>query len=208
MQVYERAMLVLWLRTGCLTTVNELTIDLTALREAYKQVREPVTDATEDVVVALVRSDAPGGIARAAESKGSSRPFVNALTMWRRRGSPQRLPRVRTSRRMRGRDRRCVVHRAVSHVAVLTDLAKAGSSALRAQEDVEREVRPVKVMTVFDCAARTDVHSRFGSVWTRVARQPGLDKRSEGWWFIGAEIVLAVKAACGVVSISASGRFD
>lgn len=208
MQTYERSMLVLWLRTSCLTSVNRLTLDINALREAYKQVRTPVSDATEDEIIALVRSDARGGIARAAQSKGSTRPIVNVFAMWRRRGSPQRLPQVYIRRIVQGRFKRNRLHRAVSHVAVLRKLGKAGSSVLQGQENVERDEREVKVITVFDCAARTNVYDGFGSLWTRVSRQPGLHKRSEGWWFIGTEIVMALKVACGIDSISATGRFD
>ena len=41
-----------------------------------------------------------------------------------------------------------------------------------------------------------------------VAGQAGVESGGEAWWYVGAEIVQALKAATGVHSLTAPGRYD
>lgn len=213
MQLYERRILSLWFRVSSMTMVNDIDIDLVAVRRALEAARSPPggTPGTEDDILALVRNDR-GTIADAADCKGSERPFLTFLDAWWRRGNAASLPKALVRQRINGSAQWRVVRRTVTHERALRNLERAGRNLLRSdgvlQADSTDRIRSVRVLTSFDQSVRRIVHAKFGNVWMRVARQPGLDKRSDGWWFIGAEVVQALKGVCGITFLSDQGRFD
>lgn len=214
MRLYERGILNLWLRVSSMTIVNEMSIDLNALHAGARAAALPPEDGdhdTEDDIIALVRADRAGGIASAASNKGYSRPFMNIVYMWWRQGSAQNLPLTLVRRRVNGSTILCRTPRAVTHSSAIGQLVAAGRRIMDRDESGETTpvvMNRVNVITAFSCASRYVVHAQYGNIWMRIAKQPGLDKSSEAWWFLGTEIVQSLKAACGVKYISGPGRYN
>lgn len=207
-KLYESRILTLWIRLSSMTVVNNIRVHPDALFTAlHRSAHAPQpADQDEHEIIALVRSDSLGGLARASANKGSRYPFLQVLKMWWQQGTVQKTPSIRIRRRFRNGQRSVRTSRVVSHAVTLQRLDQAGCDLL--QVSAREEGQRMKVMTAFNHSSRHVVHARYGNVWMRASGQPGLDKGFEAWWFIGSEIVQSLKASVGVDYISALGRYE
>eukprot|EP00177_Eucheuma_denticulatum_P006522 GFKZ01011879.1.p1 GENE.GFKZ01011879.1~~GFKZ01011879.1.p1 ORF type:complete len:476 (-),score=28.40 GFKZ01011879.1:471-1898(-) len=202
MQTYERRMLCLWLRAGSMLTTTTFKLQLAPITAAINSARERPT-AGEPSVVALVRPDTRCSIRSAARDKGNARPFFTALNIWWRQGSAMALPSIYI---LTPRAPFIAKHtRYATHRTVLRALQEAGTRMLQTEP---QEPTRMRVVTSFPSASRRSVHGEFGRIWTTVSGHAGVHGRGEAWWYVGAEIVQALKAAIGVRTLSAPGRFD
>lgn len=209
MQVQERSILTLWLRSSTLLSVQRLTLDTNSVRTAVVlSSHSDPSIPTEDPILALMRTNHPDGVAAAAKSKGSKKPFFTAFHTWLRTAKLPRTTYALAYRRVRGTCRLQFIPRQSNTKEALLELEKVGKHHLRQngysgiyEEDV------IIACSLDGCVPRAPCKT-FGKMWLRVARQPGLDKNSEGWWFIGADIVQSLKCCIGVEQLSRNGRFD
>lgn len=202
METYERRILCLWLRAGSMLITNTLELQTAPISAAINAARRRPT-LGEPAVVALIRPDTRRSIRHAARDKGNPRPFVTALNIWWHQGSPMALPFTY----VRSAAVPFVVRhmRFATHRTVLRALQEAGTPMLQVEPP---EPNPMRVVTSFPTASRRVVHGNFGNIWKSIAGHAGVHGRGEAWWFVGAEIVQALKAAIGVRALSAPGRFD
>eukprot|EP00177_Eucheuma_denticulatum_P003145 GFKZ01005670.1.p1 GENE.GFKZ01005670.1~~GFKZ01005670.1.p1 ORF type:complete len:476 (-),score=50.68 GFKZ01005670.1:852-2279(-) len=207
-KLYESQILTLWLRASSMTIVNNIHVHPDALFTALQRTAQAPQPAAqhEHEIIALVRADSPGGLARASANKGSPRPFLQVLKMWWQQGTAQKVPSIRIRRRFLDGERTVRASRTVTHAVTLLRLDQAGCDLLQLNPDEGK--RRMKVMTAFNHASRHVVHARYGNVWMRASGQPGLDKAFDAWWFIGSEIVQSLKASVGVDYLSAIGRYE
>lgn len=209
MQVDERRILTLWLRCATLLSVDTLDIDMESLSTALQIHRALRPDLpTEPEVFALMRTNRPGGIASAARNKGSPRPFFTAFFVWRRTGIPPGLPCVLVYKRVRGSNRPALVTRQVSSYRVLKALEASGRAHRQRGGEVSTSPEQATIVSSLDGCVRCMPCKSFGRMWLRASKQPGLEKKSEGWWFIGADIVDSLKSCFGLSFLTDDGRFD
>eukprot|EP00177_Eucheuma_denticulatum_P000195 GFKZ01000344.1.p1 GENE.GFKZ01000344.1~~GFKZ01000344.1.p1 ORF type:complete len:482 (+),score=55.77 GFKZ01000344.1:151-1596(+) len=209
MQVDERRILTLWLRCATLLSVDTMDIDVQSLSAALQNYRAVNTSIlTEPDVFALMRTNRPGGVAAAARNKGSARPFLTAFSVWRRSGNPPAESRVFVIKRVRGSNRPALLTRQISSYRVLKALEASGRTHRRHSDAVSASPETVTIVSAFDGCVRWMPCKSFGRMWLRASKQPRLDKKSEGWWFIGADIVDSLKSCFGLSFLTEDGRFD
>lgn len=203
--VHQRGFLNLWLRVACVLSVTDICVDYSVfLRLSKLFLLDGHGDEHEPEALALLRADTLGGIRAASQTKGSSWPFWSALKMWWRQGIPDRLPHMFVIRRKQGILRLVRIRRHIDHYAAI----RALMCVARARLDEEGNRAPVslvhlRIVTSFDHSVRTVMHERFAFLWHRVAGKSCISREKEAWWFVGAEIVQALKANCGIKFISA-----
>lgn len=211
-KIYESRILSLWLRISSMTVVNTMKLDpdalFTALQRATALPENPDANYEEEEILALVRADSHGGLAAAARNKGSVWPFLQVLKMWWQQGTAQSVPVIWIRRHVNGALRRCRAPRNVTHSTTVLRLQQCGLRLLQEQSQHTEQKVSMKVMTAFNHASRHVVHAKYGNIWMRASGQPGLEKSSDAWWFIGAEIVQSLKAAVGVEFLSGPGRYE
>lgn len=209
MQVDERRILTLWLRCATLLSVDTLHIDVQSLSTALQNHRAVNPSLpTDPDVFALMRTNRPGGVAAAARNKGSPRPFVTAFFVWTRSGNPPALPSVLVIKRVRGSKRPALLTRHISSHRALKALEASGKAHRQQTGEVSANPEPVTIVSSFDGCVRCMPCKSFGRMWLRASKQPGLEKKSEGWWFIGADIVDSLKGCFGISFLTDDGRFD
>lgn len=203
--VHQRGFLNLWLRLACVVNVTDMCVDYSVyLRLTKLFLHDGRTDEHEPEALALLRADTPGGIRAASQTKGSSWPFWSALKMWWRQGIPDCLPHVLVVRKKQGFLRPVRIRRHIDHTAAIRALMCVARARLE-EEGYRAPVSLVhlRIVTSFDRSVRTAMHERFASLWHRVAGRSCISRDKEAWWFVGAEIVQALKANCGIKFISA-----
>lgn len=218
-KIHESRSLTLWLRASSMIIVNNLHVDADALFHSLDLAALPEAALAEhqaggeeeDVVIGLIRSDTSGGLTLAARNKGSRRPALQALKMWWQQGSAQKLPNIWIRRRVNNRMVWHRTERTVTHASTIRRLETCGRRLLNRATGADAppvQKTRMKVMTVFNRASRHVVHAAYGDIWMRASGQAGLDKTSPAWWFIGAEIVQALKAAVGLKFLTGDQRYQ
>ena len=204
MQTYKRRMLTLWLRSDSTLITNDVQLNVPAVSRAIAAARAQPQPA-EQRVIALARSDTRQQIANAARRKGSARPLVTALVTWWHQGSAASLPKVLT--RVAGVPYFTIRSRHTTHRTTVIALQNAGMQLLASENETIAHPRSLRLFSSLETAARRVVHAAFGIIWVSVAGQAGVESGGEAWWYVGAEIVQALKAGTGVHSLTALGRY-
>lgn len=208
-QSNERILLTLWLRSATLTSFDRVHIDTNCL-EAALQLYQHLDDTiiTEDNIFALMRTNRPGGIPAAAKNKGSSKPFVNFVHTWLRSGDPLNVPKALVRLRIRGYKKPRFLSRQISAKQALKQLETSGCKYLRQYGTHVFHKEHVLIASAMDGCVMNTPCKAFGKIWLRAARHPGIPRRSEGWWYVGGDIIQSLKCCLGIEFLSAQGRFD
>lgn len=212
MQLHERRILTLWLRSATLLSVDHLTVEIDSLQSAllvFKKLHHSIN--TEDQILALMRTNRPGGVASAARNKGSARPFVTAVHTWLRSGDPPRLPRAFVMTRIGRVKRPRWITRHINTKQAMEALQISGRNFRRQTHmPPPANAEQVTIVSSLDGCVRRTPCPAFGRMWLRAAREPGLGKKSEGWWLIGADIVQSLKSCFGLRYLTEPdhSRFD